>query len=178
MRRCRGLVVLLALAAGLLAPAEASAAITSVFAGETVSGAPIPCTAQPDGTQVCHGTFSSSGGSDLRLKSFDGQPLAVYVTLPAATDNPYPLIIQSHGWGEPPTGPTDNQYFGPTADAWAQAGYAVIQLAARGFGDSCGSTQSRLADPTDCQNGYSRLDDERDEARDAQYATGLLVDEG
>src|SRR6185437_5915727 len=86
-------------------------------------------TAQSDGTRVCHGTFSSSGGSDERLKSFDGQPLAVYVTLPAASDNPYPLIIQSHGWGEPPTGPTDTQYFGPTADAWAQAGYAVLQLA-------------------------------------------------
>jgi dienelactone hydrolase len=171
-------VVLLAVAAGMLAPAEASAAITSVFGGQTVSGAAIPCTARSDGTEVCHGTFSSSGGSDLRLKSFDGQPLAVYVTLPAATGNPYPLIIQSHGWGEPPSGPTDNQYFGPTADAWAQAGYAVLQLAARGFGDSCGTVQSRAADPAGCQNGYIRLDDERYEARDAQYATGLLVDEG
>ncbi len=171
-------MVLLALAAGLLAPAEASAAITSVFAGQTVSGAAIPCTAQSDGTSVCHGTFSSSGGSDLRVKSFDGQPLAVYVTLPPAGDNPYPLIIQSHGWGVPPTGPTDSQYLGPTADAWAKAGYAVLQLTARGFGDSCGSAQSRLADPTGCQSGYIRLDDERFEARDAQYATGLLVDEG
>jgi X-Pro dipeptidyl-peptidase-like protein len=178
MRRSRGVLAFLALAAGLIAPAPASAAITSVFGGQTVSGAAIPCTAQSDGTRVCHGTFSSSGGSDERLKSFDGQPLAVYVTLPAATDNPYPLIIQSHGWGVPPSGPGDNQYFGPTADAWAQAGYAVIQLAARGFGDSCGSIQSRAADPTGCQNGYIRLDDERYEARDAQYATGLLVDEG
>ncbi|HET6864364.1 MAG TPA: hypothetical protein VFH80_00495, partial [Solirubrobacteraceae bacterium] len=40
------------------------------------------------------------------------------------------------------------------------------------------SAPSRLADPTGCQNGYIRLDDERYEARDAQYATGLLVDEG
>jgi hypothetical protein len=104
------------------------------------------------------------------------------VTLPPAAasgaDGPYPLIIQSHGWGEPPTGPTDDQYLGPTADAWAKAGYAVLQLTARGFGDSCGSAQSRAADPTGCQNGYIRLDDERYEAHDAQYATGLLVDEG
>ncbi len=170
-------MVLLTVAAGLLAPSGASAAITSVFAGETVSGAAIPCTAQSDGTRVCHGTFSSSGASDLRLKSFDGQPLALYLTLPKA-DGPYPLIIQSHGWGEPTTGPTDSQYFGPTADAWAKAGYAVLQLTARGFGDSCGSAQSRAADPTGCQSGYIRLDDERYEARDAQYATGLLVDEG
>jgi dienelactone hydrolase len=171
-------MVLFAMAVGLLGPAGASAAITSVFAGQTVSGAAIPCTAQSDGTEVCHGTFSSSGGSDLRLKSFDGQPLAVWVTLPAATGNPYPLIIQSHGWGVPPNGPTDTQYYGPTADSWAQAGYAVLQITARGFGDSCGSAASRLADPAGCQNGYIRLDDERYEARDAQYATGLLVDEG
>jgi dienelactone hydrolase len=170
-------VVWCAVAAGLFVPTEASAAVTSVFAGQTVSGAAIPCAAQSDGTRVCHGTFSSSGAVDLRLKSFDGQPLAVYVTLPAG-NGPYPLIIQSHGWGVPPTGPTDTQYYGPTADAWAQAGYAVLQITARGFGDSCGSLQSRTADPAGCQNGYIRLDDERYEAHDAQYATGLLVDEG
>ncbi len=190
MRRNRGALACVALglaaAAALTLPtpgARASASpINSIFAGQTVSGAAITCSPQSDGTRVCHGTYSSSGGSDERLKSFDGQPLAVYVTLPpgpaSGADGPYPLIIQSHGWGEPPTGPTDSQYFGPTADAWAKAGYAVLQLAARGFGDSCGSAQSRAADPTGCQNGYIRLDDERYEAHDAQYATGLLVDEG
>ena len=126
--------MLLAWAAGLLVPGQASAAVTSVFGGQTVSGAPIPCTAQSDGTRVCFGTYNNGpGGTDLRLKSFDGQPLAVYVTLPATTGNPYPLIIQSHGWGVPPTGPTDDQYYGPTADAWAQAGYAVHQITARGI---------------------------------------------
>jgi hypothetical protein len=54
----------------------------------------------------------------------------------------------------------------------------VLQLVARGFGDSCGTAASRLADPSGCASGYLRLDDERYEARDAQYAVGLLVDEG
>ena len=54
----------------------------------------------------------------------------------------------------------------------------MLQLAARGFGDSCGTPASRAADPAACQNGYIRLDDERYEVRDVQYATGLLVDEG
>ncbi len=76
-------MVLCAVATGLLAPAEASAAVTSVFGGQTVSGAAIPCAAQSDGTQVCHGTYNNgTGGTDLRLKSFDGQPLALYLTLP------------------------------------------------------------------------------------------------
>ena len=143
----------------------------------------IPCAAQSDGARVCFGTYDNgTGGTDLRLVSFDGTPLSVYVTLPPAptsgSDGPYPVIVQSHGWGEPTTGPNDSQYYGPTGDAWAKDGYAVIQLVARGFGDSCGTPASRLVAPTACKNGYIRLDDERYEAHDAQYAVGLLVDEG
>src|SRR5579864_7815414 len=89
-------------AALLLAPAPAAAAIPSVFAGQTISGAPIPCPAQSDGVRVCYGSDNGSGGPDMRLKSFDGTPLEVYVILPPAptsgSDGPYPLIVQSHGW--------------------------------------------------------------------------------
>jgi dienelactone hydrolase len=137
---------------------------------------------QADGTRVCHGDYSSTGATDTRLASFDQTPLTFYLTLPAApaggADGSYPLVVQSNGWDEPTSGPTDTQYYGPTADAWAKDGYAVLQLTSRGFGDSCGTAASRLADPSGCANGYLRLDDERYEARDAQYAIGLLVDEG
>jgi dienelactone hydrolase len=173
-----------ALAAGVavIPASSASAAITGVFAGDTVSSGPITCATQSDGTRVCHGDFSSSGGADTRLKSFDGTPLALYVTLPPApssgADGNYPTVVQSHGWDVPTTGPTDTQYYGPTADSWARNGYVALQLVARGFGDSCGSSASRVADATGCQNGYIRLDDDRYEARDVQYALGLLVDEG
>src|SRR6201986_3139755 len=107
MRRSRGALMLAiaALAAALLPTpgARASASpINSIFAGQTVSGAAIPCTAQSDGTRVCHGTYRSSGGDDEHMKRFGGQPLAVCVTwlsAPASDpDSPYPLIIQSHGW--------------------------------------------------------------------------------
>jgi len=191
MRRSRGALILtlaVLVAAALAAiPGSAGASaspINSIFAGQTVSGAPIPCAAQSDGTRVCYGTYDNgTADTDLRLKSFDGTPLALYVTLPPApasgsADGPYPLIILSHGWDEPTTGPNDTQYYGPTADAWARQGYAVLQLTARGFGDSCGDAASRAVDPTGCADGYIRLDDERYEAHDAQYAAGLLVDEG
>ncbi len=173
-------VVVVAVAGTTASPA--SAAISGVLGGHTVSGSAIPCTTQADGTRVCQGDFSSSGGPDTRLASFDGTPLALYVILPPApasgNDGNYPLVVQSHGWGGQAGGPSDTQYGGPTADAWAKDGYAVLQLTARGFGDSCGSAASRLADPTGCADGYIRLDDDRYEVRDVQNAIGLLVDDG
>jgi dienelactone hydrolase len=148
-----------------------------------MSGNAIPCVTQSDGVRVCHGTYNNGpSGSDIRLKTFDGSPLEIYVVLPRApssgTDGNYPLVVQSHGWDVPATGPSDTQFYGPTADSWAKAGYAVLQLVARGWGGSCGSEASRAANPQACTNGYIRLDDARYEARDVQYAIGLLVDEG
>jgi dienelactone hydrolase len=154
----------------------------SVLAGQTMNGQAIPCVAQADGVRVCHGDESGVGGADLRLKSFDGSPLALYVILPPArgsrAEGDYPLLVQNHGWGDPPSGPGDTQYGGPTADKWAGEGVAVLQVTARGWGDSCGNAASRQVNEAACANGYIRLDDERYEARDVQNAVGLLVDEG
>lgn len=170
-----------AVAAGTDAPAP-HAAITSVFGGDTMDGQPIRCVAQPGGVRVCHGDESGPGSADLRFKSFDGAPLDVYLTLPKApasgTDGGYPLVVQSHGWGDPTTGPGDTQYGGPTALQWAADGYVVLQFDARGWGDSCGSAASRLVDATSCASGYVHLDDYRYEARDVQDAVSLLVDAG
>ena len=175
--------------AGALIVASASsgeaitgAARSAILAQYTVKSQPIPCETQSDGVRVCHGDGKGPDGPDLRVKTFDGIPLAVYVTLPPApasgTDGNYPLVIQSHGWGGPPTGPDDSQYGGPTARQWAKEGYAVVQLAARGWGNSCGALNSRFLNPAGCANGYVRRADFRYEIRDAQYVAGLLVDEG
>ncbi len=51
-------------------------------------------------------------------------------------------------------------------------------MTTRGFGQSCGTTAARNADPAGCQNGYVRLMDTRYEVRDAQEFAGLLADEG
>ncbi len=169
-------------ALALVLPASASASVSSVLGGRTISGNAIPCTTQGDGVRVCHGTDGGGGAADRRIKSFDGTPLEAYVILPPApshgTDGHYPLIVQSHGWGGTAIGPSGNGYSGPSGDAWAKSGYAVLQLTARGWADSCGTPASRLAAPTACTNGYIRLDDERYEVRDIQTAAGYLVDEG
>src|SRR5271155_3561624 len=96
--------------------ASAGEAITgavrsAVLTQHTAKGQPIPCETQSDGVRVCAGDGKGPDGADLRVKTFDGIPLAVYVTLPPAaasrTDGNYPLVIQSHGWGVPPSGPDD-----------------------------------------------------------------------
>lgn len=169
-------------ASAISTQAIAGEARSAVLAGHTVKGQPIPCATQADGVRVCHGDGKGPTGDDLRVKSFDGTPLALYVTLPpppaSGTDGKYPLVILSHGWGDPTSGPDDTQYGGPTARQWAKEGYAVLQLVARGWGNSCGSVPSRFLDPAGCQNGYIRVVDFRYEVRDAQYVAGLLVDEG
>src|SRR5436309_10663058 len=111
----RGWLITMLVGFALALPAPASAALTGVFAGHTVSGDPIPCTAQSDGVRVCHGTDS---GPDLRLKGWDpatAAPLEVYVILPPApssgSDGSYPLIVQSHGWGGSAGGPDDTEFF-------------------------------------------------------------------
>jgi dienelactone hydrolase len=173
-------LVALVVTALLGLPAVAHAQLTSVSAGHTVSGNPLPCTTQADGVRVCQGTSGGGGAPDTRIKSFDGTPLAVDVILPPVPSSPpdgsYPLIVQSHGWGSAAGGPDDTQYVGPTADQWAREGYVVLQPTARGFGDSCGTAASRLADPAGCANGYIHLDDDRYEVRDVQSVISGMVD--
>jgi pimeloyl-ACP methyl ester carboxylesterase len=78
--------------------------------------------------------------------------------------------VLSHGWGGSKFGLADMR-------PWAERGYAVLAFSARGFGDSCGSGSSRLADPDGCAKGWVHLDDVRYEARDVQQLAGLLADE-
>lgn len=77
MRRCL-LVLVAAFVAAVAATPAGAAPIRSVFAGQTMSGSPIPCTAQADGVRVCHGTDNGGGANDLRLKAFDGSPLELW----------------------------------------------------------------------------------------------------
>src|SRR5579875_2099219 len=108
----RGLRLVILLCCALAWPAAAAAdPVSSVLAGQTESGNAIPCVTQADGVRVCHGTDSSGpSGTDVRLKSFDGVPLELYVILPpdpatGTADGPYPLVVPSHGWGGAAGGP-------------------------------------------------------------------------
>jgi fermentation-respiration switch protein FrsA (DUF1100 family) len=117
-----------------------------------------------------------------RVRTFDGVPLDVDVTLPPSGTGPFPTIVMLHGWGG---SKTDFESTTPAADGnetfdynniyYAQHGYAVLNYSARGWGNSCGAPASR-EDPG-CKEGWIRLADQRYEVRDTQYLLGLLADE-
>ncbi|HWH43316.1 MAG TPA: CocE/NonD family hydrolase [Thermoleophilaceae bacterium] len=162
-----GLVVLVAMALH----AGSAAAQERVFVGDTADpgAAGIPC-AEREGVRFCEGAIAN------RVLSFDNEqtgrvPLDVNVTLPAGGAGPWPLVIQLHGYGGRKTGLAASEEF-------AERGYAVLNYSARGFGNSCGSRESRAAAPSACARGWVKLADSRFEVRDSQFLAGLLADEG
>jgi predicted acyl esterase len=145
----RRLWVTVSLLAALALPAAARAA-------EPLG---LTCADQGDGIRLCQG----------KVRTFDGVPLDANLALPAGAK--LPLVVLSHGWGGSKLGYDDLQ-------PWAQRGYAALAFSARGFGESCGSPASRLADAAGCAQGWVHLDDVRYEARDIQQLAGLLADQG
>lgn len=138
--------------------------------------------------------------TDNRVKSWDGVPLDVDVTLPKTGSGPWPTLFMLHGWGgaktffqanvpvpkEPHVGLS---FFAERYNNlnWARKGYAVVNYTARGMVDSCGGLIGSLLEgnglgwaftPRCPSNAYSHMSDLRYEIRDTQYLAGLLVDEG
>jgi predicted acyl esterase len=175
--RAKGRAVAVAVALGALSGALYAPAAEAA----KTAGVPVPfghsCSAQ-DGVRMCATT-----GLAERVPSFDGVPLDVDVTLPASGDGPFPTIVMMHGWGG---SKTDFEASTPAGDGnetfdynnvyYAQHGFAVVNYSARGWGDSCGTLESRTE--PGCKEGWLRLADQRYEARDTQYLLGLLADEG
>lgn len=181
--------------AALLALATAALLVLPAVASADVAPFGHACTAQ-NGVRFCPGGFAAPSptdpaGFDRRVKTFDGVPLDVDVTLPLDTagPGPYPTIVFLHGYGgsKKDYEQSDPNTVGANGQAilyhwnntyYAQRGYAVVNYTARGFGDSCGSQASRTADCLSGAKGYIHLKDRSFEARDTQYLLGLLVDQG
>ena len=159
------------------ATAVAMLVVIAVALPAVAQAAPQPlgraCTAQ-NGVRFCGGSTAT------RVASFDGVPLDVDVTLPAAGDGPFPTIVMLHGWGgsksdfESTTAGGGQDHFDNVY--YASKGWAVVNYSARGFGNSCGGESSRTA--AACAQGWIHLADQRYEAHDTQFLLGQLVDEG
>jgi hypothetical protein len=158
----------------MLSASPADAAITSVFSN---TPAPIPCAVQGTGVRLCDQTIAGNPGGTARstVKTFDGVPIDVRVAFPpeppSGPDGNYPLIMLFHGYA-------GSKLSLSSMTPFLNAGYATFSMTTRGFGQSCGTSAARSADPSGCAAGYVRLMDTRYEVRDAQELAGLLADEG
>jgi hypothetical protein len=148
----------------LCAAATLCLALPSGAAGEVQPFGALNCVPR-EAVRFCEGSTAT------RVKSWDGVPLDVNVTLPAQGDADLPLVVLLHGWGGRKDGFSASR-------PWAERGFAVLAYTARGFGESCGSLSSRAADPAGCARGWIHLADTRYEARDTQFLAGLLADQG
>ncbi len=173
-RCCRWTLVTTLLATlGACAGAPALATARSVLEPTPLGHA---CSAE-NGVRFC-----PTASLSQRVPTFDGVALDVDVTLPASGKGPFPTIVMLHGWGgsktafESTTPAGDgNETYDYNNVYYAQHGFAVVNYSARGWGNSCGTAESRAAGG--CEEGWIRLADQRYEARDTQYLLGLLVDE-
>jgi predicted acyl esterase len=129
--------------------------------------------------------FCPTSNDSQRVRTFDGVPLDVDVTVPTkGLGHPFPTIVMLHGFPG-----TKESFESTTPDAggnpvgfhynnnfFAKQGYLVVNYSARGFGRSCGDKDSRT--PPECNRGWFHLADQRWELRDAQGLLSRLVDEG
>lgn len=150
------------------------------------------CALEPAGVRFCP-TPAPTSSSDQRVRSWDGAPLQVDVTLPPTGDGPWPTIVMLPGYGGSDGVSWDGQggtAYGSegedfSADWFAQHGYAAVTMNFRGVGYSCGPLYAGSA-TTDvdrppgvgaCKNVDFEFADQRYDARDVQWVLGLLVDQ-
>jgi uncharacterized repeat protein (TIGR01451 family) len=161
MNSLRRLATLAAVVSVVALPSAAQAAIPNIPNGD---GGNISCTVQTGGNageRWCSGIFYS----------FDHAPIDINVGFPPAPasgpDGNFPIIGEFHGWGGSKLGVNGE---------WVDNGYAYFSMSDRGWGNSCGATDSKRLQPGVCDNGYNHLMDTRFEVRDAQEIFEALAD--
>jgi dienelactone hydrolase len=154
-----------------------TAALVSIW---LLAAADVAAAAEPPlGLENCgpaEGVYQCTG----LVETWDGVPLDTTVTMPAEGSSAMPLVANIHGFGN-----SKYEYLNPeetaytdNAFSWARDGYTVLTFTARGLWGSCGTPESRLANPGPCADGYIHLADIRYEVRDIQELIGRLVDSG
>jgi predicted acyl esterase len=117
-----------------------------------------------------------------KIASFDGIGLDTDLSIPLTAKTARPTIVMLHGWSQDKTTWEATSKAGNGAGTWhwnnvwfVSHGWVVVNYTARGFQQSCGTTdQGANCTP----NGYTHLSDRRFETRDTQTLLGKLVDAG
>ena len=117
-----------------------------------------------------------------KVVTFDGIGLDTDVSIPLKATKARPTIVMLHGWGQDKTFWEATTKAGDGAGSWhwnnvwfVSKGWVVVNYTARGFQQSCGTTDQ---DANCTPNGYTHISDRRFEVRDTQTLLGKLVDAG
>ena len=129
----RMLSVAAVLAAGLVVPSTADAAIPQVF---TKTASPVNCTVQASGQRFCGVAApprSPAGTGHRSTSTSRSRPRP-----PPAPTGRIPVLGLYHGWGG-----SKLSLAGADAQRALTRGYAVFTMTDRGWGESCGRRRSR-----------------------------------
>ena len=116
------------------------------------------------------------------IPSFDGLGLDTDVSIPLDATKARQTLVMLHGWSQDKTFWEASTAAGDGAGSWhwnnvwfVSKGWVVVNYTARGFQESCGTTDQ---DANCTPNGYTHLADRQFETRDSQTILGKLVDAG
>jgi hypothetical protein len=135
---------------------------------------------------TCAKTTSADKVSYLRctgeIPTFDGIGLDTDLSIPLTAKRARPTIVMLHGWSQDKTTWEATSKAGNGAGTWhwnnvwfVSRGWVVVNYTARGFQESCGTSDQ---DSNCTPDGYTHLADRRFEGRDTQTLLGKLVDAG
>ena len=116
------------------------------------------------------------------IASFDGIGLDTDLSIPLKASHARQTVVMLHGWSQDKNVWESATKAGNNPDSWhwnnvwfVSKGWVVVNYTARGFQESCGTTDQ---DANCTPNGYTHLADRRWETRDSQTILGKLVDAG
>ncbi len=169
----------------LLVPVALLALVVSTSAEAKTRPTPLARAATNLGLS-CAKTTSTDKVSYLKctgeITSFDGIGLDTDLSIPLKATKARPAIVMLHGWGQDKTTWEATSKKGNGAGTWhwnnvwfVSHGWVVVNYTARGFQQSCGTSDQ---DANCTPNGYTHLSDRRFETRDTQTLLGKLVDAG
>ncbi len=176
MRRLSSLLVVSGLAVALVLATGAQARPRPTLAQTAAKKLGLTCTKVTTADKVAYDKCTG------KIATFDGIGLDTDVSIPLGATKPRATLVMLHGWSQDKTYWEATTKAGDGADTWhwnnvwfVSQGWVVVNYTARGFQQSCGTTdQSANCTP----NGYTHLADRRFEGRDTQTLLGKLVDAG
>jgi predicted acyl esterase len=181
------------IASRMLRPVSKVLALTGFLAAALTMGAQAgaapPTLAQLAASKLglsCSKVTTSDNVSYMKcsgeIPSFDGLGLDADVSIPLTATRAAQTLVMLHGWSQDKTFWEAGSSAGDGAGTWhwnnvwfVSKGWVVVNYTARGFQESCGTTDQ---DANCTPNGYTHLADRRFETRDSQMLLGKLVDAG